>query len=90
MFDPFFTTVNSVVSFLEGGTVSALINRLYIAISEKRERKIKFPDDQLRNLYGPLYYFVSQSKKYSVIHRNVLKAMATRQHKRLNREPKKA
>jgi len=75
MSDPFFTTVSLVVSFLGGGVVSAIINRLYIARSEKRERKIKFLDDQLRKLYGPLYYFVSQTEKCFELHRNVLKAM---------------
>ncbi|OHE59282.1 MAG: hypothetical protein A2Z47_07880 [Thermodesulfovibrio sp. RBG_19FT_COMBO_42_12] len=63
MSDPYFITVSLVVSFLGGGIVSAAINWVRTERADKKERKIKFLDDQLRKLYGPLYYFVSQSEK---------------------------
>ena len=63
MLDPYFITVSLVVSFLGGGIVSAAINWVRAERSDKKERKINFLDVQLRNLYGPLYYFVAQSEK---------------------------
>jgi hypothetical protein len=63
MQDPYFITMSLIVSFLGGGIVSAAINWVRSERADKKERKIKFLDDQLRNLYGPLYYFVSQSEK---------------------------
>jgi|SRR3972149_9634171 len=61
--DPYFITISLIVSFLGGGIVSAAINWVRSERADKKERKIKFLDAQLRNLYGPLYYFVSQSEK---------------------------
>ena len=63
MADQYFNTVSLIISFVGGGILSAAINWARAERAEKRERKIKFLDDQLRNLYGPLYYFVSQSEK---------------------------
>lgn len=63
MSDPYFITASLIVSFLGGGIVSAAINWARSERADKKERKIKFLNDQLRNLYGPLYYFVSQSEK---------------------------
>lgn len=52
-----------IVSFFGGGITGALINWIHAEHSNERERKIKFLDNQIRGLYGPLYYFVSQSEK---------------------------
>lgn len=63
MDQPLFIIVSLIVSFLGGGVISALINWIRVWRAEKKERKIRFLDDQIRKLYGPLYYFVSQSEK---------------------------
>ncbi len=57
------TILTIVVSFLGGGTVSAIINWIRANRVDKRERRTRFLDDQLRKLYGPLYYFTSQNQK---------------------------
>ena len=49
--------------FLGGGVSAAIINWLRAERSEKREREINFLDKQIRELYGPLYYFISQAEK---------------------------
>lgn len=59
----YFTTLSLVVSFLGGGVIGALVNYVRSERSEKKQRQIKFVDEQIRNLYGPLYYFVSQNEK---------------------------
>ena len=59
----YFSIVSLIVSFLGGGIVSALINWVRAERADKKERRIRFLDDQIRKLYGPLYYFVSQSEK---------------------------
>ncbi len=48
---------------LFGGSISALINLFFAYFANKKERNIKFLDDQVRKLYGPLYYFISQSER---------------------------
>lgn len=52
-----------IVSFLGGGIIGALINYARAERSEKKESKIKFLEAQIRNLYGPLYYWVAQNMK---------------------------
>lgn len=59
----YFNTVCLIVSFLGGGIVSALINWARANRADKKDREIKFLDNQIRKLYGPLYYLVSQSEK---------------------------
>lgn len=59
----YFSIVSWIVSFLGGGIMSALINWIRTERAEKKERKTRFLDDQIRQLYGPLYYFISQSEK---------------------------
>ena len=59
----YFNTVSLVVSFLGGGIVSALINWIRVNKADKKDRQIKFLDGQIRKLYGPLYYLISQSEK---------------------------
>jgi hypothetical protein len=57
----YFTTLSLVVSFLGGGIIGALVNYVRAERSENKERKVKFLDEQIRHLYGPLYYWVSQN-----------------------------
>ncbi len=59
----YFSIVSLIVSFLGGGILGALINWVRAERAEKKEHKIRFLDDQIRRLYGPLYYFISQSEK---------------------------
>ena len=59
----YFNIVSLIVSFLGGGVVSALINWVRANKADKKDREIRFLDEQIRRLYGPLYYLVSQSEK---------------------------
>jgi hypothetical protein len=61
--DPLFISISLVVSFLGGGIVSAAINWARADRADKKERKSNSLKDQLSGLYGPLYYFCSQSEK---------------------------
>lgn len=60
--DPLVVIV-SILGGVFGGTASTLINWWRTEYTEKKERKIKFLDDQLRNLYGPLFNLTLQSEK---------------------------
>lgn len=51
------------VSLFGGGIIGALINWISGERSRQKEREINFLDKQIRELYGPLYYFVSQAEK---------------------------
>jgi len=70
----YLTTLSLVVSFLGGGIIGALVNYVRAERSEKRERQIKFLDEQIRNLYGPLYYWVSQIERLFEINKRFLDA----------------
>jgi len=59
----YFNTVSLIVSFLGGGVISALLNWIRMAKTEKKERKMEFLSKQLQNLYGPLYYLILQNEK---------------------------
>lgn len=59
----YFNTVSLIVSFMGGGLISALINWSRANSADKKDREIRLLDDQIRNLYGPLYFLVSQSEK---------------------------
>lgn len=63
MSEGYFISLSLIVSFFGGGIVSALINWVRAQRADKKERKIRSLDDQIRKLYGPLYYFVLQSEK---------------------------
>ncbi|MFC9707276.1 hypothetical protein ACFTRD_03870 [Paenibacillus sp. NPDC056933] len=52
-----------IVSFVGGGTVSAIINWVRSSIAETKERSSKYIEQQLEKLYGPLYYLTLQSSK---------------------------
>ena len=58
----YFNTVSLIISFLGGGIISALINWVRANNADKKDREVRFLDDQIRKLYGPLYYLVSQSE----------------------------
>lgn len=60
-----------IVSFVGGGTVSAIINWIRSNIAETKERSTKYVEQQLEKLYGPLYYLTSQSSKLFEIERNL-------------------
>ena len=55
--------VRLVISFLGGGLVSGILNWVRVSRGEKKDRRIKELNDQIRNLYGPLYFFTSQNDK---------------------------
>ncbi len=63
MSQTYFNVVALVVSFIGGGVISALINWARVQSADRKERRIRFLNDQIRNLYGPLHYYVSQSEK---------------------------
>src|SRR3989339_238660 len=50
-------------SLFGGGIIGAVINAAGTERARQKERKINFLDKQIRELYGPLYYFVSQAEK---------------------------
>jgi hypothetical protein len=52
-----------------GGIVVALINTHYSNRAAKRERQIKVLDDQIRELYGPLFRLIVQSEKLFELYR---------------------
>ena len=68
------TILTLVVSFLGGGVVSAIIGWIRANRIEKREERIRFLDDQIRKLYGPLYYFTSQNEKLFDLNEKLHKA----------------
>jgi hypothetical protein len=51
------------VGLLVGGFASTIIILINGYLTEKKERKIRFLEKQLRKLYGPVFYFTSQSEK---------------------------
>lgn len=64
-----------IVSFLGGGILGALINWARAERSEKKDRQINFLDRQIRELYGPLYYFVTQAEKLFDLNDRLHKAL---------------
>ncbi|NBD25413.1 hypothetical protein [Paenibacillus glycinis] len=57
------TWINVLVSFIGGGAVGAILNWIRADLADKRLRRIKYLEDQLINLYGPLNFIISQSSK---------------------------
>jgi hypothetical protein len=65
-----FNILSLIISFIGGGTVAAIINVIRAQSSEKKQRQIKYLEDQLNNLYGPLYFLTSQGEKlFSIVRR---------------------
>jgi hypothetical protein len=54
--------MESLLSLVGAGTIGGLIIWMLNARQERRRRRIEFLDSQLRNLYGPLQFFVSGSQ----------------------------
>jgi hypothetical protein len=63
-----------IVSFIGGGAVGAVLNWIRANLADKRTRRIKYLEDQLNNLYGPLYFVISQSDKLLEIQKRYQKA----------------
>jgi len=57
------STISLLLSSILGGAVVALINWFRIERISAKERKINFLDEQVRNLYGRLYYYISQNER---------------------------
>lgn len=64
--------IRLVVSFLGGGLVAGVLDWLRANSAEKTARKVDHLSAQIKNLYGPLYFFTSQNEKlfalYSQFH----------------------
>jgi hypothetical protein len=56
-------TITFLASFLGGGVMSVVITQLFSVRGARTERKAKLLEDQLRELYAPLFYLVAQSEK---------------------------
>jgi len=54
--------IRLIFSFLGGGLVAGILNWLRSSISERTSRRIQDLQDQIRHLYGPLYFFTSQNE----------------------------
>jgi len=55
-------TLQLIVAFLGGGVLVGIFEWIRTRISEKETRKYTFLTDQIRHLYGPLYFLTSQNK----------------------------
>ena len=54
--------IRLIFSFLGGGLVVGILNWVKSSISERTSRKIEELQNQIRHLYGPLYFFTSQNE----------------------------
>lgn len=61
-------------SFLGGGVASAIINWFFSSRAAKQERKYRLLEEQVRELYGPLFYLVMQSEKLLELNKKLLDA----------------
>lgn len=61
-------------SFLGGGIVVAIFDWIRINKAEKLQRRLEILNNQIRNLYGPLYFFTSQNEKCFALNDSILKA----------------
>ncbi len=50
-------------SFLGGGVVVAVGNWIHAGWVTKREKTVAYISTQLKELYGPLYYFTNQNTR---------------------------
>jgi hypothetical protein len=62
--------LNLIFSFLGGGLVVGILDWLRSSISEKTSRRIQDLQDQIRHLYGPLYFFTSQNENLFKLNKN--------------------
>lgn len=61
-------------SFLGGGVVVAIFDWIRINKAEKLSRRLDLLNNQIRHLYGPLYFFTSQNEKCFELNDSILKA----------------
>jgi len=62
-------------SLLGGGTLGALVNWLRSDRAERKNRRINFLNEQIRKLYGPVYFFTLQNKKLFELNQRFLDAV---------------
>jgi len=67
-------TLNLIFSFLGGGVVVAIFDWIRINKAEKISRRVDILNNQIRHLYGPLYFFTSQNEKCFALNDSILKA----------------
>lgn len=67
-------TLNLIFSFLGGGVVVAIFDWIRINKAEKLSRRLDMLNNQIRNLYGPLYFFTSQNAQCFALNDSILKA----------------
>jgi len=63
-----------VIAFMGGGIISGFISWARITRSEKTSRKAEYLQNQIDNLYGPLYYFTSQNEQLFELNKNIMEA----------------
>ncbi|MGO9010288.1 MAG: hypothetical protein ACLQPN_09305 [Bryobacteraceae bacterium] len=68
--------IRYVSSFLGGGCVAAVGNWVYSNWSARRAREVEVLRDQLRLLYGPLFFFTSQNEQLFKVTGDVERARA--------------
>jgi hypothetical protein len=66
--------VRYVLSFFGGGSVATVGGWLHSSWSARRAREVESLRDQLRLLYGPLYFFTSQNEELFKLSGNVQEA----------------
>jgi hypothetical protein len=67
-----------VSSLIGGGLIAAVGNWIYSSRSARRAREVDFLRDQLRLLYGPLFFFTSQNEELFKLADNVQNARGPR------------
>jgi hypothetical protein len=67
-------TLNLIFSFLGGGVVVAIFDWIRINRAERVSRRLSTLNNQLRYLYGPLYFFTSQNEKCFELNDSILRA----------------
>jgi hypothetical protein len=66
--------IRLIISFLGGGVVSGIINWIRTLSSEKNSRRVDYLENQIANLYGPLYFFTTQADEMFKLSRKFLGA----------------
>ena len=64
-------TITLLLSSILGGTVVALINWARAERTAKKESKIQYLNEQIRNLYGRLFYYISQNDKLFELNKKI-------------------
>ena len=66
--------IRYLLSFLGGGLVAAVGNWLHSSWSARRAREVEMLREQLRLVYGPLFFFTSQNEELFKLTDNVQNA----------------